>query len=308
MFTSSFNLNLSEASIIEIIDAFVDFKRKFNPNYKSLNLRSVVLRAEKTFKCTLKPEQVTDIFYANLIQWLHESGLKYSTIRSYCDQLRCLLFWAAKHGCKLSSTFDSYRIPSYFARKLALTQDEISHIAHYDVYKLPGRPQTIKTLERVRDTFVLCCNLGQRYSDIIRLCPENFNRNIYRTMQKKTGSKAVVDIDKYAIIPTHTYRLLEKYGYRSPYTSTASNFNHYLHKLLKIIGDEFDQTVSLEVKENGVMVREYHKKWELCTSHTGRRSFISINVMRCPTEAEVRKCSGHSSARSFERYISFGED
>ena len=185
------------------------------------------------------------------------------------------IFWAAKHGCKLSSTFDSYRIPSYFARKLALTQDEISHIAHYDVYKLPGRPQTIKTLERVRDTFVLCCNLGQRYSDII---------------------------------PTHTYRLLEKYGYRSPYTSTASNFNHYLHKLLKIIGDEFDQTVSQEVKENGVMVREYHKKWELCTSHTGRHSFISINVMRCPTEAEVRKCSGHSSARSFERYISFGED
>ena len=51
MFTSSFNLDLSEASIIEIIDAFVDFKRKFNPNYKSLNLRSVILRAEETFKC-----------------------------------------------------------------------------------------------------------------------------------------------------------------------------------------------------------------------------------------------------------------
>ena len=89
---------------------------------------------------------------------------------------------------------------------------------------------------------------------------------------------------------------------------STSTFDRYLHKLLKIIGDEFDQVVTQEIKVNGVMTRESHKKWELCTSHTGRRSFISINVMRCPTEAEVRKCSGHSSARSFERYISFGDD
>lgn len=61
MFTSSFNLDLSEASIIEIIDAFVDFKRKFNPDYKPLNLRSIIPRAEQTFKCTLKPEQIIDI-------------------------------------------------------------------------------------------------------------------------------------------------------------------------------------------------------------------------------------------------------
>ena len=76
------------------------------------------------------------------------------------------------------------------------------------------------------------------YSDIIRICPDNFNRNIYKTIQKKTGSKAIVDIDKYAIIPGHTYRVLEKYGYQSPYRSTASNFDRYLHKLLKIIGDD----------------------------------------------------------------------
>lgn len=39
-----------------------------------------------------------------------------------------------------------------------------------------------------------------------------------------------------------------------------------------------------------------------------RRTFISYNVMRCPTEAEVRKCSGHKSMKTFERYITFDED
>ena len=35
-------------------------------------------------------------------------------------------------------------------------------------------------LERVRDMFVLLCNLGQRYSDIRRISPENFERNLFR--------------------------------------------------------------------------------------------------------------------------------
>ncbi len=125
MFTSTFDLNLSEASIVEIIDVSVDFKRKSNPAYKSLNLRGVIVRVQEAFKCKLMPAQVTDVFYASFIQWLHERGLKYSTIRSYCDQLRCLLFWAAKHGRKLSPTFDSYSISLYFVSKPALTQDEI---------------------------------------------------------------------------------------------------------------------------------------------------------------------------------------
>ena len=72
-----------------------------------------------------------------------------------------------------------------------------------------------RTLERVRDMFVLLCNLGQRYSDIRRISPENFERNLFRIIQQKTGNKAVVDIDRYAIVPKLTYSLLKKYGYRN---------------------------------------------------------------------------------------------
>ena len=63
-----------------------------------------------------------------------------------------------------------------------------------------------RTLERVRDMFVLLCNLGQRYSDIRRISPENFERNLFRIIQQKTGNKAVVDIDRYAIfLSLHTH-------------------------------------------------------------------------------------------------------
>ena len=159
------------------------------------------------------------------------------------------------------------------------------------VRKVERRPQYRKTLEKVRDTFVLLCNLGQRYSDIVRISPENFERNMFRIIQKKTGNKAIVDIDKYAIIPRLTYKLLKKYNYCSPYTSTVSNYNRYLHTLLQLIGEEFNDTIITEVRTGGIICRNERRKWELCTNHTGRRTFISYNVMRCQTEAEVRKCS-----------------
>ena len=36
----------------------------------------------------------------------------------------------------------------------------------------------VRQLEKEWDTFVLLCNLGQRYSDIVRISPENFERYI----------------------------------------------------------------------------------------------------------------------------------
>ena len=301
-------IDLSSASVLEVLNAYCAFRKTLNPSYSNDAIVRKVHKLEKEFSCTLMPMQITDIFYANFIQWAHETGNCYSTIKLYCNQLKAAMSWASKHGCLLSQTFNVYEVPRYFKSRVALSQDEISHIAHFDVSKVDRRPQYRGTLERVRDMFVLLCNLGQRYSDISRIIPENFERNMFRIIQKKTGNKAIVDIDKYAIIPKLTYSILKKYGYYSPYRSTVSNYDKYLHTLMQIIGEEFNDIVITEVKIGGMVIRSENRKWELCTSHTGRRTFISYNVMRCPTEAEVRKCSGHKSTKTFERYITFDDD
>ena len=47
---------------------------------------------------------------------------------------------------------------------------------------------------------------------------------------------------------------------------------------MQIIGEEFNDIVITEVKIGGMVIRSENRKWELCTSHTGRRTFISYNV------------------------------
>lgn len=173
-------IDLSSASVLEVLNAYCAFRKTLNPSYSNDAIVRKVHKLEKEFSCTLMPMQITDIFYANFIQWAHETGNCYSTIKLYCNQLKAAMSWASKHGCLLRQTFNVYEVPRYFKSRVALSQDEISHIAHFDVSKVDRRPQYRRTLERVRDMFVLLCNLGQRYSDISRITPENFERNMFR--------------------------------------------------------------------------------------------------------------------------------
>ena len=121
---------------------------------------------------------IMEIFseYANFIQWAHMRDSCYSSIKLYCNQLKSALVWSSFHGGKLSPAYSTFSVPRHFRSRVALSQDEISHIAHFNVFGLPIRPQYQRTMEKVRDTFVLLCNLGQRHNDIRRIAPEHFSR------------------------------------------------------------------------------------------------------------------------------------
>ena len=70
------------------------------------------------------------------------------------------------------------------------------------------RSNKIKTLEKVRDMFVLSCNLGQRYSDMVRISPENFRNGIFSIVQQKTGNKCYVPINSLSIDSRITFAIL----------------------------------------------------------------------------------------------------
>ena len=132
------DIDLSSANVLEILLAYRAFRQTLNASYSNDTIVRKVRQLEKEFSCTL---------------------------------LKAALVWASRHGCILSQTYNAYEVPRYFKSRVALTSDEICHIAHFDVSKVERRPQYRKTLEKVRDTFVLLCNLGQRYSDIVRISP-----------------------------------------------------------------------------------------------------------------------------------------
>ena len=306
--TAVFTLDLSQASILEVIDELVKMKSKLSPGYmKSFSsLRLHVLGIEHKFSCRLMPHQITDIFWHNFIPYLINEGLALSSIKKICSQLRTALEWGSKYGAKISPTFDNIKIPSYCRQQIALTPDEVSHIYHFDLSTINRRPQHIRKLERVRDMFVLCCNLGQRFSDMIRIDKTCFDRNIFTILQQKTEVHAKVDIERMSIDHNTTYKILEKYDYKAPLTTDISCYDKYLKELLQYVG--FDEQVKQETKINGHIEVSYEPKWKLIGSHTARRTFATNNLLKGIKTSEIRRATGHKSESAFEKYICYYDE
>lgn len=301
-------LDLSKASILEIIEELIKMKSKISPIYsKSYSSLIYHLKAlEKQFNCTLMPHQITDVFWHNFIPFLFKQGLSLSSIKKACSQLRTVLNWGARYNAKVSPTYDVIKIPSYCRQQIALTPDEVSHIYHFDLSTIDRRPQHIRKLEKVRDMFVLCCNLGQRFSDMARIDRTCFDRNIFTILQQKTGTYVRVDIERMSIDRNTTYKILEKYNYQPPFPSSISGYNKFLKELLQHVG--FKELIKRETKVNGVVEVTYEPKWKLISSHTARRTFATNNIVRGLKTSEIRRATGHKSESAFEKYICYFDD
>lgn len=300
-----FTMNLKDCSLTEIIIACIKAKSKLHPHYKeSLGCLTHNLHIlEEYYHISLQSVQITDVFWGYFIAFCEQRGLKLSTIETMCNQLRSILNWAVKYNATVSPTYTDFDIKRPRNQEIALTADEVSRVTYFDIdrFYADRRSDFRETMHRVRDMFVLSCNLFQRHSDMVRIDPGCFERNIFRITQQKTGNLAIVNIDLYSIEPKTTYRLLEKYDYRAPYTATIGNYNYYLHQLMRDVG--LVDPVRIEERHQGKLIAKNIPKWKLISSHTARRTAITVNVLRGHNVHELRRCSGHTDLRVFDNYV-----
>lgn len=300
-----FSINLSGCNLMEVIRACSRAKSRQHPNY-SKSVGGLIYNLnllEEQYRITLQPLQITDIFWSYFIAFCQDRGLKASSITTMCNRLKSILNWATRYNVSVSPTYSDFSIPKVRNQEIALTADEVSRIAYFDIdrFYADKRRDFRQTMHRVRDMFVLSCNLFQRHSDMIRIQPSCFERNIFKITQQKTGNLATVNIDRYSIDAATTYRILEKYEYTAPYTANIRNYNRKLHELMKDIG--FTDEVRVEERVDGQLVVKNIPKYQLISSHTARRTAITINVLRGHNIHSLRQCSGHSDIRIFDGYV-----
>lgn len=297
-----FEVDLNGLSLLECLERFQEYKSKTSEKAAKTynNIKKHLAEMEHDYDTTIQPKQITDVFWSMFIPTLLAKGLKTSYVSYLCSQMSNLLKWCSKHNAVVSSTYEDYKAPSANILRLALTADEVSWCYHFDISSLKCRPQKKKTLEKVRDMFVLSCNLGQRHSDMIRISKDNFERGIFRITQQKTSNIAVVDIDKLAIDKKTTFAILEKYNYTAPYLADISNYEKHLKDLFRYM--EFTDEMKIETKVNGVVITKTKRKCDHISAHDSRRTFASINYYRDVPKRLIMEATGHKTESSFNLY------
>lgn len=304
-------IDLSKKNLVECIIAYVDHKSVKNQQYRKRYrmMLTYILMIEEEWDITLFPQVIGAQFLTKFVRFLFNNQLAPNTIEQLLYNLHAVLKWAAKYGAKVKADIDEMDFRGVGAKpKVALSEDDISRIYWFDIDSLRCRSHHKKTLKIVRDHFILSCFIGQRYSDTIRLDQTNFKGSeTFKVTQQKTGNEAVLEFNRlYPEYPEHVKSILEKYGYKSPWTGNISNYNRYLHELMRYIG--FDKEIKHEYKFAGKIITRTYKKWELISSHVARRTFITNAVKRNINTQYIKRASGHHSDDSFGKYVIFADN
>lgn len=156
-------------------------------------------------------------------------------------------------------------------------------------------------LENARDWLVVSCWTGCRVSDLMNLTSENIHTTItgdkaIKYKQQKTGDKIT------APFHPHVAEIVERHQGNFPRPISDQRYNEYIKEVCRMVGmttptegDKYNPEINR--KERGI-----YPKYELVTSHIGRRSFASNHFGQLPTEA-VMLVTGHDTVKQFLEYV-----
>jgi integrase len=142
--------------------------------------------------------------------------------------------------------------------------------------------------------FLLLCWTGCRFSDLSKIHKDNIKDNRIEIKQQKTDTKVIIPI-----LPA-TREILEKYNYE-PFKISNQKFNEFIKTACKVAG--FDEEIKISRIVKGENKEFVSKKYELVTSHTGRRSFCTNMYEKGLDTTMIMSVSGHKSLDIFLHYI-----
>jgi len=309
------HINLSKATMKECVEAYVNYKMSAGKKHIKRGYGTLInhlTTIERKYELVIMPNVVGVEFFRKMEYYFSEKcNLAGSTIECLITKMKTVLSWASKYGASVSMDYNEYKPEKNLAKpKLVLTIEDIYKLYYFDIDTIPHRRSFKRTLTKVRDQFLLSCFLGQRYSDMSRIESDNFfglDKNTFKITQQKTGNQAVVDIKLFnSKTPSIVNAILKKYDYQAPYQHDICDYNRYLHILCKLA--QLDDEVIYEYKSNGKVQKKVYKKYQLISSHCGRRTFVTNAVKEGIHSERIKQASGHKTDSAFGKYVVLGEN
>jgi len=218
------------------------------------------------------------------------------TIVTICRHARSL-------GLEVSYQLESIKPKYETVDKIYLSFDELKKIEDVDVNKLS------ESLDNAKDWLIISCYCGQRVSDFMR-----FTKDMIRYEERNGELKPLIEFtqhktDKLMTVPLNSkiIEILNKRNGEFPRPISEQKYNLYIKQVCKLaeLNTPTQGGLKKEIKEGNKQfrkVKNIYEKWELVTSHIGRKSFSTNHYGKIPTTFLIY-VTGHSSEAMFLNYI-----
>ena len=288
--------------LIGYFSKYLDFKKnEITPNTKKkINvIKQLLIRYVDHNK---KPLNLTDVdgnFKMSFEAYCLENLYAPNTIATALKFIKTICTHAKSNGLDISIQLSNIKIKQTKGDNVYLAFDDLTKIEKTDKKKFTD------SLLNARDWLIISCYTGQRISDFMRFTDKQIRvengKSLLEFTQVKTGKNMTVPLHQKVL------EILKKRKGKFPYAISDQKYNAYIKKVCEIA--EIDEVVSgskkSEIEEGSGIYRKEagtFKKWELVTSHIGRRSFATNFYGKIPTTYLIY-VTGHSTEQMFLTYI-----
>ena len=289
--------------LITYIDYYTDYKKNeiTKPTLKKINvIKNLLIRFETKRNQTILLYDVNGNFKNEFVDYCKSESYAQNTIQRAFVFIKMFCKHAQYLGVKTHHQLDGLKIAREKVVKIYLSFDDLSKIENIDQGMLSN------SLINAKDWLIISCYTGQRISDFMKFCEEQIRfedgNPLIEFTQKKTGKNMTV--------PLHpkVMEILDKRKGAFPRAISDQKYNNFIKTICKIAGID-NIIVGSKMAEthpgSGVFRKQSgkYKKYDLVTSHIGRRSFATnFYSLDIPTSLLIN-ITGHSTEAMFREYI-----
>ena len=261
--------------------------------------KQLLTRYQESIKTPILLTDVNNDFQIDFENYCEKNKYNQNTICKVLKVIKTVCNDAKYNGLEVSYQLEKIKGKRSKVDNIYLTFEDLTKIENIEKSKLT------ESLDNAKDWLIISCYTGQRVSDFMRFTNDLIRiengKHLIEFTQKKTG--------KIMTIPLHqkVLDILNKRNGMFPYAISDQKYNDYIKDVCEIAelnevvkGGKLEETAP----ESGIYRKKtaMHQKWELVTSHIGRRSFATNFYGTIPTSYLIY-VTGHSTEVMFLNYI-----
>ncbi|PIE50765.1 MAG: hypothetical protein CSA38_02020 [Flavobacteriales bacterium] len=222
--------------------------------------------------------------------YLQKYDICLSTASMHISRVKAVLNRANKAGLTLRTGF-GISTPIETSTTIFNSLKELKKMMELDLSK---------SMEYIRDIYVMNCFLGMRFSDLMLFLekPNTFLKvfDDFEYIDFRTDKTTTV-----SVIPVglQVKKTLDKWREFRVYS--GGHFNSTIKKIGKNAG--IDTICTSYRTIGGKKMKIESPKWRLMSNHTARRTFASLCVLSDMNQQNIMKMTGHTTEQSFQKYV-----
>ena len=293
-------------NLVSFFDYYINFRQNGTGLSKASlqkysSIRDKFIEMQNFRKKTIYIKDVNEFFMNEFISyWKINRGHFHNTTQREWGFTKTVCRKAKFFGLEVSHQLDALSIKPEKVDFIYLTFEELDKINNTELVdeNFEGKLYKANELEIAKDWLIISAYCGQRISDFMRFKTEMIRTEkedmFIEFTQKKT--------DKLMTVPLHTkiIKILNKRNFQFPNKLQDQYYNKLLKALCKQA--KIENIINGGKQIGNRKVNNNYKKYELVTSHIGRRSFATNYYGKIET-SNLIYVTGHSTEAMFLKYI-----